>query len=59
MAYEKRAKRYIIEVKSLERGWRRSVNLGLAGHFTTKEEAQNALATGAKSQGMEYRIRTK
>jgi len=53
-------KRFIIEVFGKEgKKWFRSGNDGLCRFFATHADAQTALDSGNKSEGMKYRIRQK
>jgi len=53
-------KRFIIEVFGKEgKKWFRSGNDGLCGFFAARADAQTALDSGNKSEGMKYRIRQK
>jgi hypothetical protein len=55
----KHTKRFIIEVRGSNGNWFRSGNRGLRGFFSTREEANLALATGAPSPDVQYKVRQK
>ena len=55
----KHTKRFIIEVSGSNGKWIRSGNRGLLGFFSTREEANLALATGVPSPVVQYKVRQK